>query len=136
MESYIQNTAIVLGIILNIFGVLLSLAYIYKSCNAEDLPVNVKNNYYDQVSSCFKWGNALILFIWLVTSADTNKLIFSGIKLGIYLWALVLILSISCMLVKLIARSIDTECASSLRKMSTRSMRYLALLIFLFWFIT
>ena len=31
------------------------LGYIYKSCNAEDLPVNV-NNYYDQVSSCFKWG--------------------------------------------------------------------------------
>lgn len=136
MESYLQNTAVIIGIILNILGVMLSLAYIYRSCAAEDLPGNIKKHYYDQASSCFKWGNVLILFMWLVTSTAVDKLIFSGIKVGIYSWALVLILSISCMIAKLITRSTNTECITSLSSISTRSMKYLALLIFVFWFIT
>lgn len=129
------HTAIFIGIVLHILGALISLAHIYRGCVSEDLPGDFQKNYYDQAGNCFKWGNAFIVFIWLVTSTATDRLISSALTIGIYSWALVLIISTICMIVKVFRRSEDPATTASLSRISTRSMRYLAFLIVIFWLI-
>lgn len=139
MGAYFENTVIIIGIILNIAGGVLSAAYIFKSCFDKNILLEeAKKSYIGQIKLCYIWGIILIAFGWLISPEGSNITVCIGLQIDIIMWAIIFLASIIFMLpfTKKLNENIIDEYMINLKDIGVISIAFLFVSIVLYWFVS
>lgn len=134
MEAAFQSSIIILAIVLNITGVLLSATYIAKI----GLVLDAQKAYTSQIDACFLWSSILMFFGWLITTTGSDEMVQTGLKIAIILWLIIFTATIIFMLLhftKKFRNENSVDYIFSLKDIGVRSLIFTFVSIFSYWIV-
>jgi len=135
MEAFLENSIIVLAIILNIAGVVLAATYIFKIRYV----LEAQKAYISQIDACFIWSSILSFFGWIITTNGSDKMVWTGLLMAIMLWLVIFITTIIFMLLHFTNRfrkNNSDDYVSSLKDIGVRSLIFIFISLFLYWLVS
>ncbi|HEY5585299.1 MAG TPA: hypothetical protein VIK78_12535 [Ruminiclostridium sp.] len=134
MEAFLENSIIVLAILLNIAGVVLSATYIIKI----RFVLEAQKAYISQIDACYLWSSILMFFGWLITTNGSDKMVSVGLLMAIFMWLLIFLTTVMFMLLnftKGFRENNSSDYISSLKDIGIRSLVFIFFAIFLYWLV-
>jgi len=135
MEVFFENSIIVLAILLNLAGVILSATYIVKI----RFVLETQKAYISQIDACFLWSTILTFFGWLITINGSDRLVCIGLQMAIIMWLLIFITTVVFMLLHFTKRFRNNNSSDyifCLKDIGIRTLIFTFISIFLYWLIS
>lgn len=135
MEAFLENSIVILAIILNLAGVLLSVTYILKI----GLVLEAQKAYVSQIDACFIWSSILMFFGWLITTNGSDKIVSNGLLIAIILWLLIFITTVVFMMLHLTKKfnnENNSDYIFSIKDIGIRTLVFTFISIFLYWLVS
>lgn len=135
MEVFFENSIIVLAILLNIAGVVLSATYVVKI----RFVLEAQKAYISQIDACFLWSTILTVFGWLITTNGSDKLVCIGLQIAIIMWLLIFTTAVIFMLLhfnKNFRNNNSDDYIFCLKDIGVRTLIFTFISIFLYWLIS
>jgi len=132
MEAFLENSIIVLAILLNIAGVVLSATYIIKI----RFVLEAQKAYISQIDACYIWSIILMFFGWLITSNGSDNMLLIGLQMTILMWLLIFLTTLIFMLLNFAKKfrfENNVDYIFSLKDIGIRSLMFTFIAIFLYW---
>lgn len=134
MEAFFENSIIVLAILLNISGVLISAVYLFKI----GFVLEAQKAYISQIDACFIWSTILMFFGWLITTNGSDKMVAIGLQISTITWLIVFAVTVILMLLSFTKRFGNENSADyifSLKDIGIRTLVFTFVSILLYWLV-